>query len=53
MAALDTDKVFPGSVPALYESHLVPLVLCKNNTPRMPALAAGKGGRQVMIEGAR
>jgi SAM-dependent methyltransferase len=26
MTSLDTDKIFAGSVPAMYESHLVPLI---------------------------
>ena len=50
----DTDKIFAGSVPKLYESHLVPLIFepyaadLKNrtgpmNVSRLLELAAGTG----------
>jgi len=54
MTPSDTDKVFAGSIPKLYESHLVPLIfepyavdLVKRLASRPPArvleIAAGTG----------
>jgi SAM-dependent methyltransferase len=54
MSANDTDKAFAGSIPALYESHLVPLIfepyavdlakrLASRSLTRVLEIAAGTG----------
>ena len=43
MSAPDTDKVFAGSIPSLYESHLVPLIF----EPYAVDLAKRLAGRSV------
>ena len=54
MSSSDTDKVFSGPLPQLYETHLVPLIfepyavdlarrLASRSLARMPGIAAGTG----------
>ena len=61
MSPPDSDKVFAGSVPKLYESHLVPLIfesyatdlarrLASRTLSRVLEVAAGTG---VVPDGAR